>query len=86
MFKYKRLLEHKYKPESLTDNPVNRVMVIKRDKGKASPLITVFLSHDIHLLDFTKLTKVLAQVFLIGVFFDSTNKNLFNSGVSAWSA
>ncbi len=61
-------------------------MVIKRYEGEAPPLITVLLSHDVHLVNFTKLGEIIAQMFLIRVFFDSTHKHFFNSGVSAWSA
>lgn len=42
----------------LTDNPVNRIMVIKRDEGKPSLLITVLFGHDVDGLNLTKLYEV----------------------------
>lgn len=43
---------------SLTNNPVNRIMVFKRDEGKSSLLVAVLFSHDVDGLNLPKLYEV----------------------------
>lgn len=70
---------------ALTDNPINWIVVVKRNKGKAPLLPSVAVSHDINDLYFAKLLEIIPQVWLLCVFFDASNKDLFHSNVGSWS-
>lgn len=72
-------------PLVLTDNPVNRIVIVEGDKGKAPLLSSVPISHDINDFNFAKLLEVIPQVGLFCVFFDPSNKDLFHCNMSAWT-
>ena len=67
----------------LTDYLINGVIVVKRDKGEASFLASLPLSHDLHRLDGTILLEVLMQMIVFRVILDATNKDLLHREMSA---
>lgn len=68
----------------LTDNPVNWIMVIKGHKSKAPLLASITISHNVNDLDFAKLLEVISQVWLICIFLDAPNKDLFHGYMGTW--
>ena len=69
----------------LTDDPVDWIVVVKRDKGKAPLLPRSTISHDVNDLDLAKLREVIAQVTLLRIFLDASNKDFLYRYMSTWS-
>lgn len=69
----------------LTNDAVDCIMVVKRNKGKAPLVAGLVIYHDVNGVDFAELFKVVAQVALICIFLDATDKDFLHCDVSARS-
>ena len=74
------LLNQNY--DELTNNFVNRVVIVKFYKSKASFLVGLLFRYDIYWSDGSKLREVLLKVVLFNIIPQSTHKQLFDSWTS----
>ena len=63
---------------------IHRIMVIKSHKSKASFLARLPISNDLNGIDFSIFLKVLSKMMLLGIFLNSTNKQLLHRYTSPW--
>lgn len=66
---------------ALTDDPIDRIVVVEGHEGKAPLLPGAAVGHDVDDLDLAKLREVVAQVGLLRVFLDAPNKDLLHGDV-----
>ncbi len=70
--------------EALTDDTINGVMVIERNKGKASFVSGLVVNHYLNGLKFAKWFEVVTKMVLFSVILNATHKDLLHSCVSKW--
>lgn len=67
-----------------TNNFVYSIMVIKSDKAESSLLPCGAFLHDVNAFDLSIFLKILANVVLLSIFLDATNKDLLHCQMGAW--
>lgn len=70
--------------KALTDDTINRIMVIKRNKGKAPFVSGLVVNHYLDDFNLSKYVEVVAKMVLLSVILNATHKDLFHSCVSKW--
>lgn len=69
---------------ALTDNTINRIMVVKRNKGEAPFVSGLVVNHYLNSLNLSKNIKVVTKMVLLSVILNAAHKDLLHGRVSKW--